>query len=82
MIIKNTHTSTRPAIWTGQNFIREKKIVKHLLSLSNISKNDCVIEIGPGKGAITKYLSHIAKQVIGIEVDQHLAKVADRKSVV
>ena len=73
MIIKNTHTSTRPAIWTGQNFIREKKIVKHLLSLSNISKNDCVIEIGPGKGAITKYLSHIAKQVIGIEVDQHLA---------
>ena len=60
MIAKNIHTACRRAIWTGQNFIREEKLVKHLLSLSDISQNDCVIEIGPGKGVITKCLSHIS----------------------
>lgn len=81
MIAKNIHTACRRAIWTGQNFIREEKLVKHLLSLSDISQNDCVIEIGPGKGVITKCLSHIAKQVIAIEADKNLAHALNNELV-
>lgn len=58
----------------SQNFINNNKIVKELLSISNINKNDLVIEIGPGKGIITNELLNNSRKVIAIERDPLLAR--------
>ena len=57
----------------SQNFLHSKRLVSELLSKSNITSEDTVIEIGPGKGIITEELSKKCGQVIGIEYDKELA---------
>jgi 23S rRNA (adenine-N6)-dimethyltransferase len=58
----------------SQNFIRHPKLVRQLLELSNISPNDLVIEIGPGKGMITRELVKSAGRVIAIERDRKFSE--------
>lgn len=53
----------------SQNFIRNSNLVKELLELTQIEHTDLVIEIGPGKGIITKELLKRAGRVIAIERD-------------
>lgn len=55
-----------------QNFLVSNNLVKNIIALSNINKNDTVYEIGCGKGIITKQLSLKCKNVIGIELDHNL----------
>ncbi len=57
----------------GQNFIKYPSLVRELLLASNINGDDTVLEIGSGKGVITKELVKIAKKVIAIEKDPELA---------
>ena len=57
----------------SQNFLHSKRLVSELLSKSNITSEDTVIEIGPGKGIITEELSKKCAQVIAIEYDKELA---------
>lgn len=57
----------------SQNFLHNTKLVEDLLFKSNITKEDFVVEIGPGKGIITKALSKICKAVTAIEFDSVLA---------
>lgn len=59
-------------ISNSQNFIHSKILVKKILSLSNLSEEDVVIEIGPGKGIITNELCEICNEVIAIEYDKDL----------
>lgn len=56
----------------SQNYIKYPELVTELLNTSDINKNDTVIEIGPGKGIITKQLVKRAKNVIAIEKDKSL----------
>jgi 23S rRNA (adenine-N6)-dimethyltransferase len=56
----------------SQNFIKSRHLVKQLLSTSSINSNDTVVEIGSGKGIITKELINTAAQVITIEKDRDL----------
>lgn len=56
----------------SQNFIKSSVLVKELLSVSSISSNDLVVEIGPGLGIITQELISIAKEVIAVEKDRNL----------
>lgn len=58
----------------SQNFIRRPELVRELLELTNIGLHDLVIEIGPGKGIITRELVKKAGRVIAIERDPVLAK--------
>jgi len=53
----------------SQNFIKDPFVVKELLSVSSINSNDLVVEIGPGRGIITKELILRAHEVIAIEKD-------------
>ena len=57
--------------WT-QNFLKDPLLVEKLVRLSSISKKDLVVEIGPGKGIITRVLAKIAKRVITVEKDERL----------
>jgi len=56
----------------SQNFIKDPFVVKELLSVSSINSNDLVVEIGPGRGIITKELIVRAKEVVAIEKDLDL----------
>jgi len=61
----------------GQNFLIDANIVKSIVSKSDVSKDTCVIEIGPGIGSLTQELSRHAKKVICIEIDTKLQPVLE-----
>lgn len=52
-----------------QNFLYNNKLVSNLLEETTVSNNDLVLEIGPGKGIITKELAKRCKEVIAVEYD-------------
>jgi 23S rRNA (adenine-N6)-dimethyltransferase len=55
-----------------QNFLHSSKLVSELLEESSIGKDDIVVEIGPGRGIITRQLAKSCKKVYGIEYDVYL----------
>ncbi|HIW69975.1 MAG TPA: 16S rRNA (adenine(1518)-N(6)/adenine(1519)-N(6))-dimethyltransferase RsmA [Candidatus Limosilactobacillus merdipullorum] len=59
----------------GQNFLTDVNVLKKIVAAAEISKNDNVIEIGPGLGALTEQLSLAANQVLALEIDQSLLPV-------
>lgn len=56
----------------GQNFLKDDRIVEKIVTLSDIEDDSLVIEVGPGKGILTRQLSKAAKSVICYEIDMHL----------
>jgi len=56
----------------GQNFLIDNDIAKREVNYANISNNDVVLEIGPGRGILTKLLAKKAKKVVAIEIDKTL----------
>lgn len=58
----------------GQSFLINKETATSIVNLIDFSKHDCVIEIGPGKGALTYYLATKKIKVVAIELDKRLAE--------
>jgi 16S rRNA (adenine1518-N6/adenine1519-N6)-dimethyltransferase len=56
----------------GQNFLKSKKAITTMVSVAEVTKNDVVVEIGPGRGAITKPLVETGARVIALEKDEDL----------
>lgn len=56
----------------GQNFIEDESLLEQLAEFSLVTGEDCVLEIGPGMGALTKPLAARAKQVVSLEIDSTL----------
>lgn len=56
----------------GQNFLVDCNIINNIVDLGNVTKDDIVIEIGPGIGNMTKELAKRAGKVIAIEIDKRL----------
>ena len=66
----------------GQNFLINQNVVDKIVESSQITKNDLVIEIGPGLGTLTKELLEKAGKVICIELDKKMIKIlTDRFSL-
>ena len=66
----------------GQNFLINQNVVDKIVESSNITKEDLVIEIGPGLGTLTKELLEKAGKVICIELDKKMIKIlTDRFSL-
>lgn len=63
----------------GQNFLINKSIAERIIESANLSSSDNVLEIGPGKGILTKYLTRCASRVLAIEIDPHLANLLKKK---
>lgn len=61
----------------GQNFLTEPNILRKIASTAELTKEDNVIEIGPGIGALTEHLARDAGQVLAFEIDQRLIEVLD-----
>lgn len=65
----------------GQNFLKDKNILKKIVSLTLLNKDDLVIEIGTGEGDLTEILSQNAKNVITYEIDEDLKDTLESKFV-
>lgn len=53
----------------GQNFIEDEALLEQLSELSLVTKEDSVLEIGPGMGALTRPLANRAKEIVSLEID-------------
>lgn len=56
----------------GQNFLKSKRVLDAIVLAGEIQDEDIVLEVGPGKGALTSKLLSVAKQVIAVEKDDEL----------
>lgn len=56
----------------GQNFLKNIKTVERIADVASITKDDLVIEVGPGKGILTEQLAIRSKQVLAYEIDKEL----------
>lgn len=59
----------------GQNFLIDPTVIERILASSEITKEDCVIEIGPGIGTLTQYLAESAGEVVAVEIDKALIPI-------
>lgn len=59
----------------GQNFLIDPHVLDKIIASANITKEDCVIEIGPGIGSVTQALLEHAGKVISIEIDEQLIPI-------
>ena len=57
----------------GQNFLIDNRTRDIIINQARVSKNDIILEIGPGLGALTEKLVKIAKKVYAIEIDSRLS---------
>jgi len=58
----------------SQNFLIDGNIIKKIVAAANLSTQDCVLEIGPGPGALTEALLASGAEVVAIEKDRLLAQ--------
>lgn len=63
----------------GQNFLKSKEALRKMCEAGEISNKDTILEIGPGKGALTEKLLEKAKKVIAVEKDTDLIKILEEK---
>ncbi|MCL2674735.1 MAG: 16S rRNA (adenine(1518)-N(6)/adenine(1519)-N(6))-dimethyltransferase RsmA [Defluviitaleaceae bacterium] len=59
----------------GQNFLVDPFVLEKIVSAPNVTKDDLVIEIGPGLGALTQALLERAGHVVAVELDSQLAQL-------
>ena len=68
-----------PELSHSQNFLHSPALVKALIDLTNINRGDVVVEIGPGKGIITRQLAKACASVVGVEYDAALCEKLRRR---
>lgn len=61
----------------GQNFLIDTHVLEKIISAAGITKNDCVLEIGPGIGTMTQYLAESAREVVAVEIDKNLIPILE-----
>ena len=61
----------------GQNFLIDTHVLDKIIASAEITKDDMVLEIGPGIGTMTQYLSNAAGKVIAVEIDKNLIPILE-----
>lgn len=61
----------------GQNFLIDTHVLDKIVAAANITKDDVVLEIGPGIGTMTQYLCESAKEVVAVEIDKKLIPILE-----
>ena len=59
----------------GQNFLIDTRVLERIIEASEITKDDFVLEIGPGIGTMTQYLAEAAREVTAVEIDDALIPI-------
>ncbi|MBD5480543.1 MAG: 16S rRNA (adenine(1518)-N(6)/adenine(1519)-N(6))-dimethyltransferase RsmA [Lachnospiraceae bacterium] len=61
----------------GQNFLVDTHVLEKIMDAAEITKEDCVVEIGPGIGTMTQYLAERAGAVVAVEIDKKLIPILE-----
>ncbi|MBP1753653.1 MAG: dimethyladenosine transferase [Firmicutes bacterium] len=61
----------------GQNFLIDSHVLDKIISAAEITKDDFVLEIGPGIGTLTQYLCENAREVVAVEIDKMLIPILE-----
>lgn len=69
----------QPVRFTGQHFTKSKPLIREMIQHANINEYDMVLDIGAGKGALTKPLAQVSNRVIAVERDSALAEALKRE---
>ena len=78
-ILNKYHLSANKKL--GQNFLVDDEAIEKIVEAAEISKNDLVIEIGPGLGTLTKLMLEKAGKVIAIELDERMVEVLNDRFI-
>ena len=62
----------------GQNFLCDQNVILHIVDTAKITKDTCVIEIGPGIGALTEHLAKRAGKCIAYEIDERFIPILEQ----
>lgn len=66
--------SVTPSKSLGQNFLVDENIARWIVSQLEITAEDCVVEVGPGTGALTEHIAPLCRKLILVEFDSRLAE--------
>jgi 16S rRNA (adenine1518-N6/adenine1519-N6)-dimethyltransferase len=69
-VLKRFHLRAEKSL--GQNFLQDASALERIALAAEINQDDCVLEIGPGLGSLTRYLAVSAKEVTAVELDPDL----------
>ena len=69
----------KPRKRMGQSFLMEQNVIRKIAALTNVTKNDIVVEIGAGIGVLTEDLAQTAAKLIAVELDDQLVEVLKDK---
>ncbi len=69
-----TNTGVRPSRQMGQNFLADESVARAIVEAIEPGPDDCVIEVGPGTGALTRHLVGRTRRLVLIEFDLRLAE--------
>lgn len=61
----------------GQNFLIDTSVLDRIIAAAGITKDDCVLEVGPGIGTMTQYLAESAREVVAVEIDKNLIPILE-----
>ena len=59
----------------GQNFLINTSVLEEIIEAAGVTKDDFVLEIGPGIGTMTQYLCEAAREVVAVEIDSNLIPI-------
>ncbi|MDO4475357.1 MAG: 16S rRNA (adenine(1518)-N(6)/adenine(1519)-N(6))-dimethyltransferase RsmA [Lachnospiraceae bacterium] len=59
----------------GQNFLIDQHVVDRIMDAAELTREDCVVEIGPGIGTLTQFMAERAGRVVAIEIDRNLIPI-------
>jgi 16S rRNA (adenine1518-N6/adenine1519-N6)-dimethyltransferase len=59
----------------GQNFLIDTRVLEEIIGAAGVGREDFVLEIGPGIGTMTQYLAEAAREVVAVEIDDHLIPI-------
>jgi len=71
--------NNKPLKKFGQNYLTDKNTITKIISVFNPQENDEIIEIGPGRGALTAELSKLSSKVTAIEIDNRVIENLSEK---
>ncbi|WP_339320861.1 23S ribosomal RNA methyltransferase Erm [Paenibacillus sp. FSL W8-0194] len=86
MISKNDKSRTNICSWetpnfSGQHLLHHKKTIQDIVDAANVGKQDTVLDLGAGKGALTAMLNQKAGRVLAVEIDRRFVEILKRKNL-